>query len=590
MESPKFRNKISLSAGMTNQGLRDILTPTQGGVRIESVSEFESPLHNTKIVIVIEKDENGVPILEALQERRTIHYNRVDISTILPADATLQSTTITALINELNIKYRCDFTEDDLELVDGVLKAKTTSLGYYGIMTAKEPDLCALAKPSVRFYPRIPYYDANDDEYKYNLKIDGVLVTSPDVLMNSDNTLTDYVNNLLDGDVDSDAGPEGNEYQEYTNTSQRCIRFEIIPLTPIAVEDLPVEITGNQSFEITASGSILFNLSPYVSTCSLQYAKEVLLKPKSYDFKTSKNLCLFYKMTYENGVVENGYVNSLVEDLYGYDNYFVPNHPMLTVPNLIDSEYPSLSGFFSGIENAFTDRFNIPWWTPYVKQIAPVKRVAYLGCYRNASVSWGTPMKVLISEIRVIDHVIGNVVETQLGVFNFTASNINDAMTKIIAFYKPIFESMGYTVETYSIPDGFTMTNTGFKLTKISTDANHFLQIKYSDTTNILQPGWGDFNGYNCHFVESEVMGALITEEDLIDGVKLGIRPMEVSIVPSVDVFAETTRLELITEVDYLAAGGEPTDLEDVYDWIKENHNGQTLIIDSCARYEQGPM
>ena len=63
MAVPKFRKKISLSAGMKNKGLRDILTPTHGGVRIESVEAIKAPLHNTKIVIVCEKDEAGKEIL-----------------------------------------------------------------------------------------------------------------------------------------------------------------------------------------------------------------------------------------------------------------------------------------------------------------------------------------------------------------------------------------------------------------------------------------------------------------------------------------------------------------------------------------------
>lgn len=45
MESPKFRNKISLSAGMKNQGLRDILTPTSVGVEVESIESIIAPLH-----------------------------------------------------------------------------------------------------------------------------------------------------------------------------------------------------------------------------------------------------------------------------------------------------------------------------------------------------------------------------------------------------------------------------------------------------------------------------------------------------------------------------------------------------------------
>ena len=85
MESPKFRNKISLSAGMKNQGLRDILTPTQGGVEVESIESIIAPLHNTKVVIKTDLRKAGQTVTESERySRLVITYNRVDINTILP--------------------------------------------------------------------------------------------------------------------------------------------------------------------------------------------------------------------------------------------------------------------------------------------------------------------------------------------------------------------------------------------------------------------------------------------------------------------------------------------------------------------------
>lgn len=590
MESPKFRNKISLSAGMKNQGLRDILTPTQGGVRVESVSEFESPLHNTKVVIVIEKDEDGNPILEAMQERRTIHYNRVDVSTILPIGAALQATTIEGLINELNIKHRCDFTTDDLELVDGLLKAKSTSLGYYGVMTEAETDHCALAKPSVRLLPRLPYFKSDESSYQYHLKIDGVLVTSSENLVEAEYDLRNFLSDFLPNGIGMKRGPEDNPWQQITNLTQRCIRFEIIPVTPLDTVDLPADIFGNQTFEISPTGSILFNLSPFVSACNLQYAKELLIKPKNYNFKTFDNLAIFYKMAKGTKLVSYGYINVPVGDLYGWDNAMVPNHPELTAPLLINSQYPSLGNFFEGIDDAIGNRYSVGFSIPEIIQLSPVKRIAYLGCYRSAVVPWGTSMRVRINEVIITDALLGTSKETTLGDFVFTATNINDAMSQIYTYYKPIFESKGYVVEPYNISNPFTLTSSGFKLTKTSTDPAVFLKIKFDDTDNILHPGWGNFETTHCYFQDSEVIGSIITEEDVKDKVSLFIRPIEPSDGGSINFIPETTHLELITKEQYLAEGAPDPDILNMYDWIKENHSGQTLIIDSCGAYGQIAM
>lgn len=590
MESPKFRNKISLSAGMKNQGLRDILTPTQGGVRVESVSEFESPLHNTKVVIVIEKDEDGNPILEAMQERRTIHYNRVDVSTILPIGAALQATTIEGLINELNIKHRCDFTTDDLELVDGLLKAKSTSLGYYGVMTEAETDHCALAKPSVRLLPRLPYFKSDESSYQYHLKIDGVLVTSSENLVEAEYDLRNFLNDFLPNDISIERGPEENPWQQITNLTQRCIRFEIIPVTPLDTADLPADIFGNQTFEISPTGSILFNLSPFVSACNLQYAKELLIQPKNYNFKTFDNLAIFYKMVKENSLPNYGFVNVPVGDLYGWDNAMVPNHPELTVPLLINSQYPSLDNFFSGIDDAIGNRYNVGWSIPEITQLSPVKRIAYLGCYRSAVASWGTPMVVRINEVIITDTLLGTSEETTFGDFTFTATDINNAMSQIYTHYKPIFESKGYVVEPYNIGNTFTLTSSGFKLTKTSTDPGVYLKIKFNDTDNILHPGWGNFESDYCFFQDSEVVGSIITEEDVKDKVSLTIRPVEPSLDGIINFIPETTHLELMTKEQYLAEGTPNPEIPNMYDWIKENHNGQTLIIDSCGAFGQIAM
>lgn len=589
MESPKFRNKISLSAGMKNQGLRDILTPTQGGVRVESVSEFESPLHNTKIVIVREKDDEGKDIAVSLQGRRSILYNRVDLSTVVESNTTLSAATLPGIINELNIKYNCDFTEDDLELVDGVIQAKVDSLGYFGTLFESTPDFCANAIPSVQIKPDLSYWSGVDAEIgsEWDLYFNGVL--QEDTIGNNyyfEDWLTDNLTGVIDFSFITSDNPEPDDGSFFIqNLGLECLRFELRPRITFGEFTKPVELDGNRTFVAGDDGSIAFNLSPFVSACNLQYAKELLIKPKNYNFKTFDNLAIFYKMAKENQLVSYGFINVPVADLYGWDNAMVPNHPELTAPLLINSQYPSLGNFFEGIDDAIGNRYSIGFSIPEIIQLSPVKRIAYLGCYRSAVVPWGTSMRVRINEVIITDALPSGGEETTLGDFVFTATNINDAMSQIYAYYKPIFESKGYVVEPYNISNPFTLTSSGFKLTKTSTDPAVFLKIKFDDTDNILHPGWGNFESNHCYFQDSEVIGSIITEEDVKDKVSLFIRPIEPSDGGTINFIPETTHLELITKEQYLAEGARDPNILNMYDWIKENHNGQTLIIDSCGAY-----
>lgn len=130
---PKLRNKISISAGNTNRALRDIISPTSIGSYVESVEALNYGFHNTKIAIMVDNWINGVPVngLAERFTRRVIVYNRVNLSTIIPVGAVVPTTSVAAAVAVLNSKYCLDLTEDDIEIKNGKIVAKATSLGYY---------------------------------------------------------------------------------------------------------------------------------------------------------------------------------------------------------------------------------------------------------------------------------------------------------------------------------------------------------------------------------------------------------------------------------------------------------------------------
>lgn len=118
---PKLRSKLG-PVSSKNQSLQDILSTCGIGTEVLEVNVFKSQLHNTAIIV---KLEGG--------EKRVQFYNRLDLSDILGNVENLPiEEGLSACILFLNTEYDCDFTEDDLELLPGVLKATSTSLGYIG--------------------------------------------------------------------------------------------------------------------------------------------------------------------------------------------------------------------------------------------------------------------------------------------------------------------------------------------------------------------------------------------------------------------------------------------------------------------------
>ena len=101
-----------------NEGLQRVLRTCAGAVDVISVEEHVGGIHNTKVIFLM---ENG--------EHRVQFYDRVDIKLAVP-EGYVTSGSVATDVAILNSAFGGDFTEDDLILVDGKLKAKPESLGY----------------------------------------------------------------------------------------------------------------------------------------------------------------------------------------------------------------------------------------------------------------------------------------------------------------------------------------------------------------------------------------------------------------------------------------------------------------------------
>lgn len=104
-----------------NEGLQRVLQTCHGAVEIISVEKHAGGIHNTKVIFLM---SNG--------EERVQFYDRVDITLAVPSSY-VSSGNITQDILNLNSAWGCDFTEDDIILVDGKIKAKPESLGYHNV-------------------------------------------------------------------------------------------------------------------------------------------------------------------------------------------------------------------------------------------------------------------------------------------------------------------------------------------------------------------------------------------------------------------------------------------------------------------------
>lgn len=122
MPKPNLRHKIKTDR-RKNKSLNDILSPTAVPSNVNNVTPVPYPVHNTNLVL-------DVITPDGLSEKRTCLYKRLNIATLLQG-VTIASTNLQDAIIELS-GLGFDFTEDDIDLVNGAIVAKPDSLGYYG--------------------------------------------------------------------------------------------------------------------------------------------------------------------------------------------------------------------------------------------------------------------------------------------------------------------------------------------------------------------------------------------------------------------------------------------------------------------------
>lgn len=126
MALPAIRTKLK-TVSSRNKSLQDVLPTLLKATKIISIAEIKGALHNTRLVCEVGKAEDvfpGKPI-----PVREHFYNRLDLEQTIQG-LTYTGSNIIAIITQLNLQG-CDFNENDLELVSGVLRAKDISLGYY---------------------------------------------------------------------------------------------------------------------------------------------------------------------------------------------------------------------------------------------------------------------------------------------------------------------------------------------------------------------------------------------------------------------------------------------------------------------------
>lgn len=118
--TPQLR-KVLKSVSTKNKALQEILRSSKEAVEVVSVEKQTGGVHNTKTTLKMLDNKQRVQF-----------YNRIDIASFIDPEFNIPTNDIQNTIDTLNTMQDCDFNEDDLEIVDGWLKAKDISLGYIG--------------------------------------------------------------------------------------------------------------------------------------------------------------------------------------------------------------------------------------------------------------------------------------------------------------------------------------------------------------------------------------------------------------------------------------------------------------------------
>lgn len=356
----------------------------------------------------------------------------------------------------------------------------------------------------------------------------------------------------------------------FENLSNKCYSIELIPITG---DTFPVvtETSGNVSYQQVDNSVIKFTLSPWKSlTCDMTHAKIIEFKPKDYSWVDKDRIALYARVYFGENLEEmqTGNIVYDVADLTRQSRYWVPNHGSLYVDS--DLTWPTLEVFVKDIAQQFS-QFSTDWRVPQVIQTSPVVQTAFLGLYKNAMTSiFQAPIPLTLRLVER-DRATLDIVKNELiGPTSITASNPDDLMVKARDFFTPLLEAKGFTVETYTISDGLSMTSSGFKLTKSSINE---VSIELPD--GLWSAGWSDWDNSVCYFKDVTVEGPMLTEEDFMHLVLARLMPYDGT---APDAVQERTRIVFTT-----AEGAGLEEDQNTYDWIKEVNAGEEIIFESCA-------
>lgn len=248
---PVIRTKPR-GTSLRNQSLQDILSTSKLAEKVLVVKPHIGGIHNTKLVLLM---SNG--------DQRVCFYDRLAYEDVV-ADLNKVTGGLNDIINLLNLQG-CDFTEDDLELVGGVLRAKDTSLGYYNKNTVV-PVVCHCVLDNLTLdyiLSPLPSQIMVDhiagelviDEYTIDLIIHGVtytLKTPP----SEENVVADWIETVIS-----------------TSQLQNQISIDFLVNDSLRVKNLKAECgsfglivtaAGNRSvMSLGSDGNIFQNIPPF---------------------------------------------------------------------------------------------------------------------------------------------------------------------------------------------------------------------------------------------------------------------------------------------------------------------------------------
>lgn len=168
---PVVRKRLK-SVSSRNQSLQDILLTSFETVEILSIKSHTTGIHNTELTVRVDL---GVETREDRYQERVQFYNRIIVQDIIK-NLTYVGTDLKNIINQLNLQG-CDFTEDDLEIVDGQLKAKSTSLGYCNRPEIKYANcLCIMDHQTFNFSDLILPSSFHSEALNVPVVVDGYIV------------------------------------------------------------------------------------------------------------------------------------------------------------------------------------------------------------------------------------------------------------------------------------------------------------------------------------------------------------------------------------------------------------------------------